>query len=81
MTMQDPLAENISGQKVQKATHSVEWHINVSHVLAFVAVAYVGVKILPALANDGDQENRADHGGDGDRDLVDVNIQGGGLVE
>ena len=76
--MQDPLAENISGQKVQKATHSVEWHIDVSHVLLFVGLAYLVVRLAPVLASGDDREDRADH--DGDRDLVNVDIQGGGLA-
>ena len=75
--MDDPVPENITGQKVQKATHSVEWQINVSRVLLFVGVAYVGAKLLPALApsDGGEQPSDEDDG----RDLVDIDIQRGGL--
>jgi hypothetical protein len=37
--MNDPAPENIQGMK--KSTHSVEWEINVSHLMIAIAVLYI----------------------------------------
>jgi len=77
--MEDPLPENITGSKVQRATHSVEWQINVSHVLLFFGLAYLATRVLPALVGD-DQEDHADRGDDVEADGAEIAVNGGGLA-
>jgi len=76
VTMQDPPPSNISGTKVETVSHEVHHHIRWDYAIAGIVALYVLVKFVGPIASDDDQEDRADHGGDGDRDLVDVDIQG-----
>jgi hypothetical protein len=66
--MQDPSPSNIHGSKVQQ--HSVEWQVNVGHVLLGLAAIYVAAKFGPPLLG------AASGSSDGQEERVDVEVNG-----
>jgi len=70
---------NVSGEVVEKTveTHRVNWEVNVSHLLLFVAVAYGAYKFGPALLASSTSD-------ESEGSAVGVEIEGtpnGGLME
>lgn len=54
-TVRDPEPANITGEKVSTRSHSIEWRINVSHVLVALLALYALLRfdLLAALVEDG----------------------------
>lgn len=80
----EPESGNIDGQVVEKRVHSVQWRVNVSHVLLAAGVVLVGYQlwkmgVFSALASAA-SSSASESEDDGDRDSVAVEIAEEGLA-
>lgn len=80
--MPDPPAENIMGEKkvVHHFRHGIDWKVNVSHVLAGVAVLVAAYWLFWSGDSDSSSSSSEELPDDQDDD-VEIVVDGGGLLE